>query len=122
MKTHLLWLLAFVTIAFVACTTTAPHTPHTEEVKVLLESPKTPADHAAIAAHYEEDAKALREKAEEHKKILADFLKDPHDYPRTYLGGNFENHCNRLIELYTEAAEESLAMAKMHRQIAEGAR
>jgi len=121
MKNHLVWLLAFITTAFVACTTTAPHTPHTEEVKALLLSPKTAADHAAIAAHYEDDAKLLREKAEEHKKILAEFLKDPHDYPKAYLSGNFENHCKRLIDVYNKGADESLEMAKMHRQIAEGA-
>lgn len=121
MNKNLLGLLAFIAVVFVACTTPPPHTPHTEEVKALLQSPKTPADHAAIAAHYEEDAKALRQKAEEHKKILAEFLKDPHDYPKTYLSGNFENHCRRLIDLYTKGADESLEMAKLHRQIAEGA-
>lgn len=118
MKKNLPWLLTFITIAFMACTTTPPHTPHTKEVKVLLQSPKTAADHEAIAAHYEEDAKLLEEKAEEHKKILSDYQAKRYLYGRGYVG--FDVHCKRLIDLYSRAAEESLEMAKMHKQIAEG--
>lgn len=118
MKKQLPWLLALVTIAFVSCATPPPHTPHTKEVKALLQSPKTAADHEAIAAHYEEDARMLREKAEEHKKILAEYKAKPYLYGKGYIG--FDVHCERLIDLYGKGADESLEMAKMHRQIAEG--
>lgn len=120
MKNHLIWPLAIILATSQACTSKLPHTPHTDDAKALLKNPKTAADHAAVAAHYEADAELLRQKAEEHKKILADFLADPHDYPKTYLGGNFKNHCKRLIDLYSRAADESLQMAKMHRLIASG--
>jgi hypothetical protein len=102
-----------------ACTTTLPHTPHTKEIKTLMQSAKTAADHEALAAHYEEDAKMLEEKAEEHKKILSDYRAKPYLYGKGYIG--FDVHCERLIDLYTRSAEESLEMAKMHRQMAEGA-
>jgi hypothetical protein len=118
MNKKLHWVLVFVSIAVMACTTTPPHTPHTKEVKALLQSPKTAADHEAIAAHYEEDAQMLREKAEEHKKILSDYRAKPYLYGKGYIG--FDIHCERLIDLYSKGADESLEMAKMHRQMAEG--
>lgn len=116
MSKHLSWLLAFAAVAFVACTTTL-HTPHTADVKALLLNPKTAADHEAVAAHYEEDARELGEKADEHKKILSDYQAKRYLYGRQYAG--FDVHCKRLIEVYTKGAAESLEMAKMHRQIAE---
>jgi hypothetical protein len=119
MNKKLSWVLAFVSIAVMACTTPLPHTPHTKEVKTLMQSAKTAADHEALAAHYEEDAKMLEEKAEEHKKILSDYRAKPYLYGKGYIG--FDVHCERLIDLYTRSAEESLEMAKMHRQMAEGA-
>jgi hypothetical protein len=117
MNKKLSWLLALITTAVMACATTPPHTPHTKEVKSLMQSAKTAADHEALAAHYEEDAKMLEEKAEEHKKILSEYQEKPYLYGKGYIG--FDVHCQRLIDLYTKGAEQSLEMAKMHRQMAE---
>jgi hypothetical protein len=120
MNKKLYWVLISVPIAVVACTTPLPHTPHTKEVKTLMQSAKTAADHEALAAHYEEDAKMLEEKADEHKKILNEYQEKPYLYGKGYVG--FDVHCQRLIDLYTKGAEQSLAMAKMHRQMAESMR
>lgn len=95
--------------------------PHPMDMTVAVQSAKTKTDHEALAAHYEQAARDAEAKAEEHKQILAQFLKDPHDYPKSYLGGNFENHCKRLIDIYERAVEANLEMAKMHRQVAGGA-
>ncbi|MBS1212969.1 MAG: hypothetical protein H6R26_1586, partial [Proteobacteria bacterium] len=54
----------------------------------------------------------------EHQAMLADFKKDPHDYPKSYKGGNFESHCERMIDIYQRAAEANRDMAAMHRQMA----
>jgi hypothetical protein len=93
--------------------------PHPMDMTVAVQSAKTRADHEALAAHYEQAAKDAEAKVEEHQQILAAFKKDPHDYPKTYLGGNFESHCMRLIHSYEQAAEANREMAKMHRRIAE---
>lgn len=120
MNKKLYWVLAFVSIAAMACTTTLPHTAHTREFKVLLQNPTTAADHEAIAAHYEKDAQMLREKAEDHKEILNEYRAKRYMYGKGYIG--FDVHCERLIDLYTQSAEESLEMAKIHRQMAESIR
>jgi hypothetical protein len=112
----LIAVVAFASLTAASCATRPPHTEHTNEVKAMLENPRTAADHAAIAAHYEEDAKALGQKAEEHKKNLSDYERHRYLYGKQYIG--FKEHCENLIRAYTKATEESLEMARMHRQMA----
>ncbi|MVF21586.1 hypothetical protein [Methylocaldum sp. BRCS4] len=100
----------------------AERSPHPMDMSVALQSAKTSADHQALADHYEAVAREMEQKAEEHRQILAQFLKDPHDYPREYKGGSFEAHCKRLIDIYERAAEANRDMAEDHRRMAGGAR
>jgi hypothetical protein len=100
----------------------AERTRHPMDMTMALQSAKTPADHQALADHYEAVAKDMEQKAEEHRQILAQFRKDPHDYPREYKSGSFEAHCERLIDIYERAAEANRDMAEDHRRMAGGAR
>lgn len=120
MKTKLLitLLLGFIAIAFIACTTTSSHTPHTTAIKALMQNPKTAADYEAVAAHYEEDAKIYQEKAEEHKNILSQYEREPWMFGKQEAIG-FDVHCKNLIRIYNQAAEENLEMARMYKQQAE---
>jgi hypothetical protein len=93
---------------------------HPMDMSATVQSAKTRADHEGLAKHYEDVAADMDSKAEEHRQILAQFKKDPHDYPKTYMGGNFETHCKRLIDIYEKAAEANRNMAGMHRQMAGG--
>jgi hypothetical protein len=111
-------LSAFAAIAFIACTTTSPHTPHTTAIKTLMQNPKTAADYEAVASHYEEDAKLYQEKAEEHKEILSQYEREPWLVGKQEATG-FEVHCKNLIRIYSQAAEENLEMAKIYKQQAE---
>ncbi|HYE36922.1 hypothetical protein [Methylocaldum sp.] len=95
---------------------------HPMDMSVAVQSAKTGADHQALADHYEAVARDMENKAEEHRQILAEFRKDPHDYPREYKGGSFEAHCKRLIDIYERAAAANRDMAEDHRQMAGGAR
>jgi len=95
---------------------------HPMDMSVAVQSARTSADHQALADHYEAVARDMKNKAEEHRQILAQFRKDPHDYPKTYKGGSFEAHCKRLIDLYERAAEANRDMAEDHRQMAGGTR
>ncbi len=74
----------------------------------------TRADHESMAASYEQEAKALQAKAEEHRQMARaygkiGFLKEKH---------NLVQHCDSLVKKYQEAAKENLALAKIHREIA----
>ena len=113
-----LWLLAFIAIVFIGCTTTTPHTLHTQEIKTLMQNPKTATDHEALASHYEADAKIFEDKVEEHKKILSQYEREPWLFGRQATG--FGIHCKNLIQIYSKAMEENLEMAKMHRGLAKG--
>jgi hypothetical protein len=111
-----------VSLLLGALASCAQPNPHPMDMSAAVQSAKTKADHEALAEHYEQSAKDAEAKVKEHKQILADFKKDPHDYPKTYLGGNFESHCIRLIHSYEQVAEVNREMAKMHRRMADEAR
>jgi DNA mismatch repair ATPase MutL len=74
----------------------------------------TRADHESMAASYEQEAKTLQAKAEEHRQMAKaygkiGFLKEKH---------NLVQHCDSLVKKYQDAAKENLALAKIHREIA----
>jgi DNA mismatch repair ATPase MutL len=79
-----------------------------------IESAKTKADHEALAASYEQEAKSLQAKAEEHKEMGKSYSKFGHLKEKH----NLVTHCDRLVEKYEGAAKESLALAKLERQLA----
>jgi hypothetical protein len=56
---------------------------------------------------------------EEHKKILSQYEREPWLFGRQEATG-FGVHCKNLIRIYSQAAEENLEMAKMHRELAAG--
>lgn len=98
----------------------APMNPHPMPMETAIQSAKTKADHEALAAHYEQAADEARQKVEEHKKLLNEYLRAPYLHGKHAIG--FKTHCEYLIDLYSKAVDENLAMAKMHREIAEGIR
>ncbi len=79
---------------------------------------KTKADHEALAAQYEQEAKELEKKAEEHKEMAKAYSRNPALEAKHGL----VTHCNRLAEKYAEAAKEDIALAKLHHQLAEKAK
>jgi adenylylsulfate kinase-like enzyme len=85
-----------------------------------VQSAKTAADHEALAKHYEEGAKEMRAKAEEHKKMLAQYRAKKDLYRKQ--AQDLINHCQGLIRVYEQAAADNLSMAKSHREIAAEAR
>jgi hypothetical protein len=115
-------ILMIVFLALGLLTGCTPTKPHAMDMRAAVESAKTKADHEALAAHYEQAAKDAEAQAEEHKQILAEFRKDPHDYPKSAKAGNFESHCERLIDIYERAAVANREMAELHRQMAGGSR
>jgi hypothetical protein len=71
---------------------------------------KTPADHRAIAAVFEKEAKAAQQKAKEHSQ-----LKDV--YAAKSDMQTMVSHCEMLVKHYQEIATELTAMAEMHKKM-----
>ena len=85
--------------------------PVSVEQKIL--AAKSKAEHEELAVHYEQEAKTLQAKAEEHKEMAKAYGKSPlaekHDFAR---------HCNSIAQKYEAAAKDDLALAKLHRSLA----
>ncbi len=116
MNKKLLGSLVFVLMTSISCTST--QTIHTQEIKTLTPNAKTAADHETLASHYEAEATIFEEKVVAHKKLLDHFEHEPWLMGRQ--GIDFENHCNKLIQIYSQARDKNLEMAKMHRELAAG--
>jgi hypothetical protein len=81
-----------------------------------VQSAKTAADHEALAKHYEDAAKNMGAKVDEHKKMLAQYQSKKVMYGK--YAQDLINHCQGLIRIYEQAAAENRAMAKSHREMA----
>jgi len=112
MKTKLLITLFLALGLLAAC---AEMNPHPMDMNLAVQNAKTKADHEALAEHYEEAAKEMQLKVEEHKKLLSQYQSKSYLYGRQ--AEDFKAHCERLIDVYEKAAKENLEMAKMHRQM-----
>jgi hypothetical protein len=80
-----------------------------------LEAARTPADHAAIAQAYEDEAAALERKADAHEAMA-----------KIYRSGGapkagspaMTSHCERLVKEYRGAAQSARSLAAEHRALA----
>ena len=79
----------------------------------MIENATTRADHERIASLFEQEAGADRAAAERHEGIARSYR---------HAGRNADpgmaTHCENLARAYRQAAEENLALAKSHRQMA----
>ena len=80
---------------------------------------RTRADHEDLARYYEQEATVLQGKAQQHE-LRAIAYGPPSEYYR--LENDFIRHCKYLASRYREAADENLALAKLHRQAAAAAK
>ena len=91
----------------------------THNMDTMIQSATTKADHVALATHYEQEAKAMQDKAAEHRSMAQAYAKSG-GYAVT-AKGNALQHCDALASTYQQAANENLELAKQHRQLAEQA-
>ena len=104
--------------------------PHPMDMTQAIQNARTRNDHEALANHYENAAKELREKAEEHRKRVAryeaiaatenPFRSSIRERDSIYgkQAPSLISHCRNLMHLYEQAAAQNTAMAKAHREIA----
>jgi hypothetical protein len=92
-----------------------------KELKALIASAKTAADHELIAEYYHSEAKRLEAKQQEHEQELAEYYNDhsiyhPSKYP------TWADHCRGLAAHYKIAAAKATAQADMHERLARDVR
>lgn len=110
----MLGLIAMMVLAF-------PPTGSAEDgknIEQMITEAKSPADHEAIAAYYDQEAQAAHKKHEEHLQLKASYEKIPHLASKTALPG----HCNTIAMDYQKTAKEYEALAKAHRDMAKAAK
>jgi hypothetical protein len=90
--------------------------PHPMDMTQAVQTAKTASEHEALAGHYEDAAKEMRAKVDEHKKLLA-YYEARKDLIRKQ-AQDLINHCQGLIRIYEQAANENLSMAKSHHELA----
>jgi hypothetical protein len=97
----------------------APAGKMTHDMDAMIQKASTKADHEALAAHYEQEAKALQAKAADHDKMAQAYSRGG---GYIQIKGNLLQHCEILAARYREAATQYLALAKEHRQLAAAAK
>lgn len=88
-----------------------------KSIEHLITEAKTPADHEAIAAHYDKEAQAAHAKHAEHQKMGEFYKKNP-----TLNKSGFGTHCDLIASNFDKTAKEYEALAKMHRDMAKSAK
>lgn len=112
MKTKVLIPLFFTLGLLSGCAETNPHP---MDMSQAVQDAKTKADHEALAQHYEETAKEMQLKVDEHKKLLHKY--ETHAYLYGKQAESLKGHCKTLISIYENAVEANLSMAKAHREM-----
>lgn len=86
-----------------------------KELKQLIATAKSPEDHRRIAAYYQEEAKKLDAKKQEHTEMGAEYDRNPQRYPSKLALGQ---HCRNLAGYYGLAEQKALELAGMHEEMA----
>ena len=90
--------------------------PHPMDMTQAVQTAKTRSDHEALAKHYEDAAKEMQEKADDHKKMLGQYETNKALYGKQ--ASSLISHCQGLVRIYEQAAAENRSMAESHRQMA----
>lgn len=93
-----------------------------KQVKALLATAKTPADHLALANYYREEAAELEKKATYHDEMRVIYTKSPlpTDGKLPY-SLQMKNHCADLVSELRKAAEKANGLAASHQEMADAA-
>jgi hypothetical protein len=87
-----------------------------DNTSVAAQNARTFSDRESIATRYENTARELLVKVEEHKKLLQHYEDKSYLYGRH--GQDFQSHNGALLRKYKLAAEKSNTQAAFHQRIA----
>jgi len=93
-----------------------------KELKVLIATAKTPAEHRRIAAYYHHQANDLKAKAKDHEEMAAIYQKQPLSFEGKFPYGTVGySHCRTFADLFAKQAKEAEALASFHEEMAKAA-
>lgn len=119
MQTKIFLVVLIIFIFLTASASMAAESANTSQAEIsdAEAKAKTKIDHIKLAEYYENEAKTLRAKMTEEKKILNEY--DNHSYYYGPEGQLYQSHHDALLREYEKAAERSMEMAASHRKMAE---
>lgn len=88
------------------------------DLPAKIAAAKTAADHDAIAAEFEQEAKDLDAKAALHADMAKHYGMDQYAHQKK---PSLKNHCENLSASLKKAAEQAREMAKLHHDLAQKA-
>ena len=89
-------------------------------IERMITEAKTPADHKAIMAFYQEESTRLQKEADQHAGLAKQLTSEAggqmpsasHHYEQA-------EHCRKFADLLEKAAQEAQSLAKVHKGIAQ---
>jgi superoxide dismutase len=116
--------LAFVmTLAALGQTTSAQQTKpehfSKRQLKTLIATARTPAEHQRIAQYYQAKAQDYLAQAKEHEQMVAAFKANPSLTAKSQAGTI--NHCEYFVQTFKDLAAKSQELAQLHEQMAKEA-
>ncbi len=97
-------------------TSCAQLNPHPMDMSQAIQKATTHADHEALAKHYEDAAREMQSKVQEHQKMLEQYESNTSHYGKRAL--DLQSHCRNLINTYEQAVKANMDMANSHRAMA----
>jgi hypothetical protein len=91
------------------------------ELKTLIQTATTPADHTKLANYYRTEAMRLQAEVKDHEEMAASYDKNPAGHP-VPKGQTLGAHCRNLAKDISAEAKEASAMATMHEEMAKAAK
>ena len=90
-----------------------------KEVKTLVATANTPAEHMKLAGHYSALAAKHEAEAQEHEALAEQYTKNPTGHEQKHpMSGQTAAHCKLFAEHCHSAAKEMKAMAAAHEDMA----
>ena len=87
-----------------------------DNLNQMITNAKTPADHEAIAAYYQQEATAAKEKADLHRRAAESYRKLNIAHPV-----GMANHCDGVAAMWDKIAADNSKLAKEHQEMAKAA-
>jgi hypothetical protein len=91
------------------------------ELKTLIETAKTPADHARLAEYYRFHAGVLQAELKDHEEMAAAYDKNPAGHPIPK-GQTLGTHCRNLMKDIRDEEKQANEMATIHDEMARNAK
>lgn len=89
---------------------------HPMDMPEAVRTAKTRADHEALVKYYEDTAKEMQAKLQEHQKMYEEYEAHRQTYGKR--GLDMEAMCRAMIHFYEQVVKGNMDMANAHRKMA----